>query len=151
MHHEVIVWSWPVAARAAYTMGDEDVTDELLALLDAHPIGHLPPLLRAERDLARARQSGARAEQDADARFATALTMLRRLTSPFHLAHGLLDHADHLTKSGDLAGAAPLIEEARAIAERLRAQPLLQRADNAGRALDSNQPLESLAADPSNA
>jgi hypothetical protein len=77
--------------------------------------------------------------------------MLRRLTSPFHLAHGLLDHADHLTKSGDAAGAAPLIEEARAIAERLRARPLLRRSDNAGRALDSNQPLESLAADPSNA
>jgi class 3 adenylate cyclase/tetratricopeptide (TPR) repeat protein len=151
MHHEVVVWSWPVAARAAYAMGDEDATAELLALLDAHPIGHLPPLLRAERDLARARQSGARGEHDADARFADAIAALRRLTSPFNLAHGLLDHADHLTNSGDPARATPLIEEARAIAERLLAQPLLQRAERAGRALDSNQPLESFVADPSNA
>ncbi|HLX78941.1 MAG TPA: hypothetical protein VKR27_08650, partial [Acidimicrobiales bacterium] len=52
VRHETVRWSWPLAARAAREVNDRETTAELVALLDAHPPGHLPPLLRAERALA---------------------------------------------------------------------------------------------------
>ena len=55
---------------------------------------------------------------------------LRQVASPYHLAHGLLDHAAHLTQSSDHAGARAAIDEARAIAARLRCPPLIRRADS---------------------
>jgi hypothetical protein len=48
---------------------------------------------------------------------------------PYHLAHGLLDHAQHLLRTGGAEGTAAATGEARAIAERLGCQPLLDRAD----------------------
>ncbi|HJY60848.1 MAG TPA: hypothetical protein VJ418_31090, partial [Streptosporangiaceae bacterium] len=53
--------------------------------------------------------------------------------TPYHLAHGLLDYAEYLTREGDPDAAAQTVAEARDIARRLRCQPLLDRAD----ALDS--------------
>jgi hypothetical protein len=49
---------------------------------------------------------------------------------PYHLAHGLLDHAAHLLRTGDDEAAAAAIGEARGIAQRLRCQPLLDRAEH---------------------
>jgi hypothetical protein len=56
--------------------------------------------------------------------FASAISGLRERSTPYHLAHGLLDYAQHL--DSEAAGAA--IGEARDIATRLRCQPLLDRA-----------------------
>ena len=53
--HDCLRWAWPLAARAAYELRDTAATGELLALLDSYPPGQLAPMLRAERDLARAR------------------------------------------------------------------------------------------------
>jgi hypothetical protein len=53
---------------------------------------------------------------------------VRELSTPCHLAHGLLDYAQYLTRTRDAEGAAAAIKEARAIAGRLRCQPLLDRA-----------------------
>jgi hypothetical protein len=47
----------------------------------------------------------------------------------YHLAHGLLDHAEYLRRRGDRHAAALAADEARAIGARLRCQPLLDRAD----------------------
>ena len=52
---EFLRWAWPLAARAAHDLRDTAATGELLALLDACQPGHLAPMLRAERDLVRAR------------------------------------------------------------------------------------------------
>ena len=84
-------------------------------------------MLRAERDLARVRLTAADAGPDAAAAFAAAVTGLRQHSIPYHLAHGLLDHAAYLLRTGDAAAAA--ITEAVGIAERLRCQPLLDRAE----------------------
>jgi hypothetical protein len=97
-------------------------------------------MLRAERDLARARLAAANREdarvaaanRDGDqvaAAFAAAITGLRERSTPYHLAHGLLDHAGYRARHGDTAAAAPAVEEARDIARHLRCQPLLDRAD----------------------
>jgi hypothetical protein len=53
---------------------------------------------------------------------------LRQHSTPYHLAHGLLDHAGYLTSLGDAQAAEAAASEARDIAGTLRCQPLLHRA-----------------------
>jgi class 3 adenylate cyclase/predicted ATPase len=125
--HDCVRWAWPLAARAAHGLSDT-TTGELLALLDSSQPGHLPPMLRAERDLARARLSAGEHAPAAAAAFAAAISSLRELSTPYHLAHGLLDHADYLTRHGDADAAAAATSEASHIAGKLRCQPLLDRA-----------------------
>jgi class 3 adenylate cyclase/predicted ATPase len=122
-------WAWPLAARAAHDLGDTAAVGELLALLDSYQPGHLAPMLRAERDLVRARLA-VKDHNDAAAgpAFAVAITSLRDQSTPYHLAHGLLDHAEYLLGHEDAEAAALAVEEARDIAVRLRCQPLLDRA-----------------------
>jgi class 3 adenylate cyclase/tetratricopeptide (TPR) repeat protein len=125
--HECLRWAWPLAARAACDLGDTAATTELLALLDAYQPGYLAPMLRAERDLVRARQAVGDGDPAAAASFAAAVGGLRELSTPYHLAHGLLDYAQYLMRTCNAEGAAA-IKEARVIADRLRCQPLLDRA-----------------------
>jgi hypothetical protein len=62
----------------------------------------------------------------ADPAFAAAIAGLRQHSTPYHLAHGLLDYAEYLSHlDGDEAAA---VGEARDIAGRLRCQPRLDRA-----------------------
>ena len=124
-----LIWAWSLAARAAYELGDAAATRELLVLLDSYQPGHVVPVLRAERDLVRARLADNDGDETAPAAFASAIAGLREHGTPYHLAHGLLDHAQHLLRRGDAQAAAQAIDEARAIARRLRCQPLLDRAD----------------------
>jgi hypothetical protein len=124
IRHEVVTWAWPLVSRAAQSVGDTATLNEMVAALDAHPNGHLPPLLRIERDLA-----NAPSRVDPAATFGSAIMALRRFGSPYHLAHGLLDYAGYLVSTGDTVGADPLIEEALGIADRLRARPLRRRAE----------------------
>jgi hypothetical protein len=119
-------------------MHDSGATAELLAALDAHPIGHLTVLLRAERNLARARVAS---DTEAQPLFADAVAGLRRFASPYHLAGGLLDHAAFLVGTGDASSAEPLIDEAVAIAERLGAQPVLRRAEHIQRSRRADRVL----------
>ena len=127
--HGELVWAWSLAASAAYELGDAAATRELLALPDSYQPGHIVPLLRAERDLARARLADHDGDQAAPAAFASAIAGLRERSTPYHLAHGLLDHAQHLLRRGDGHAATQAIDEARAIGRRLSCQPLLDRAD----------------------
>jgi hypothetical protein len=60
--------------------------------------------------------------------FAAAISRLREQSTPYHLAHGLLDHAWYLTRLHDAGAASLAADEARAIASRLRCRPLLDRA-----------------------
>jgi AAA ATPase domain/Adenylate and Guanylate cyclase catalytic domain len=48
----------------------------------------------------------------------------------YHLAHGLLDNAQHLTRTGEPDAATEAADEARGIATTLRCQPLLDRIDS---------------------
>ncbi len=126
--NETMRWAWPLAARAALELRDTAATAELLALLDSRQPGHLAPMLGAERELVRARLAAADGAADATAAFAAAVTTVRELSTPYHLAHGLLDHAQFLLGQGDAGAAVLATEEARDISERLRCEPLLARA-----------------------
>jgi hypothetical protein len=128
MSHHQMLWGWPVAARTAHELGDADTISDLLTTLDSYPPGHLAPMLKAERVLVRARLSARDGDPAAARSFAAALRGLRELSTPYHLAHGLLDHAQYLTGLGDTDTAHEAISEARNIAARLRCQPLLDRA-----------------------
>jgi class 3 adenylate cyclase/tetratricopeptide (TPR) repeat protein len=129
MSHEFLRWAWPLAARAAHDLGDTAAVAELLAQLDVHPVGHLAPMLRAERDLARARLADSADDPAAGAALLAAIASLREHGTPYHLAHGLLDHAEHLERHGDSTAAALAVGEARDIAQKLRCQALLDRAE----------------------
>jgi hypothetical protein len=126
--HEYPRWAWPLTARAAHDLADTATAAELLTLLDGYRPGQLAPMQRAERDLVRARLTATGAGPAAATAFAAAVTGLREHSTPYHLAHGLLDHAAHLLRMDDNEAAAAAIGEARDIAERLRCQPLLDRA-----------------------
>ncbi len=89
-------WAWPLAARCAYELADTAAVRDLLALLDSYQPGYLAPMLRAERDLVRARLAAADGDATAAASFAAAIASLREQSTPYHLAHGLLDHAQYL-------------------------------------------------------
>ena len=134
INHEYLRWAWPLAARAAHDLRDTAATSELVTLLDSYQPGHLAPMQRAERDLARARLAASDGDPAAAAPFAAAVGGLRELSTPYHLAHGLLDYAGYLTRLGDDGAAAAATREARDIADNLRCQPLLDRADASERA-----------------
>jgi class 3 adenylate cyclase/predicted ATPase len=126
--HDFARWAWPLAARAAWDLSDTDAFTGLLAVLDEYQPGELAPMQRAERDLARVRLTDAGTGPDGGAAFAAAITSLRQRSTPYHLAHGLLDHAQHLLRTGDHEAAEAAINEARSIAGRLGCQPILDRA-----------------------
>ena len=134
IRHESERWAWPVAARAARTLGDTDTTRQLLSMLDSYPVGHLPPILRALRKL-EAALLAADGEPSATTSSAPAVLdavgTLREVGNPYHLAHGLIDLAEVLARAGEDGGDAALAES-RAIAEQLRCPPLLARAASAG-------------------
>ena len=129
INDSTVRWGWPIGARAAHDLGDDAAVEELLAYLDDELPGRLAPMLRAERDLARARLAARRAAPDAAERFAAAIESLRLMSTPYHLAQGLLDHAAFLAETGDGPLAALAVAEAREIAERLGCLPVLARAD----------------------
>ena len=120
-------WAWPLAARAAFGLGDISIIRELLGQLDGYQPGQLGPMLRAERDLVSARLA-VFDDPTAEASFAAAISSLRAHSTPYHLAHGLLDHARHLMRLGDTESAALAVSEASELARKLRCQPLLDRA-----------------------
>ena len=124
---EDLRWAWPLAARAAHDLADTATETRLLALLDGYRPGRLAPMQRAERDLARARLAAA--DPDADPAFVAVIDGLRQHSTPYHLAHGLLDHAAYLAARGDAEAAAVAAGEAAGIAARLGCQPLIDRAD----------------------
>jgi hypothetical protein len=89
----------------------------------------MAPMQRAERELVRARLISTDGGPDTGAAFAAAIAGLRENSTPYHVAHGLLDHAEYLTRLGDAEAAETAIAEARDIATRLRCQPLLDRTE----------------------
>jgi predicted ATPase len=125
--HEFLRWAWPLAARAAHDLRDDGTVGDLLTLLDSYQPGHLAPMLRAERNLVRARLAARDGDPAVGTAFAAAVGSLRELSTPYHLAHGLLDYAQYLLHQGDEEAAAAATEEAQGIADRLRCQPLLDR------------------------
>ena len=135
-------WAWPIAAEAALALGDEAEVNRLLGWLDNYPSGHIAPVLRAERQRIRARLLARENDPAATEAFATSTQAFRELGSPYHLAVGLLDHADYLAAAGDARPARQLAAEADRIASGLGAMPLSDRAACHTSKGDSRQQLQ---------
>jgi class 3 adenylate cyclase/tetratricopeptide (TPR) repeat protein len=119
------VLAWPLASRLAHETSDREALDSLLTMLDAHPVGEIPPLVRSERKLAEARLL-----DDASARVAAieeAVTDLRAEGSPYHLALALLDLAEAQVAAGK--DPADVVAEAASIGAVLRSPAIVERAD----------------------
>ena len=122
-------WAWPLAARCAHQLGDLTAEAELLDICDRQRPGQLAPMQRAEALLIRARLAAAEHAADAADQFVAAIEAVRSISTPYHLAHGLLDHAEFLAAMGDSAAPDEAIAEARSIAIGLGCRPLLDRVD----------------------
>jgi hypothetical protein len=125
---EAIRWVWPIAADSALALNDHNTASRLVNWLSGYPPGHIPPMLRAERQRIEARLLSASRDPSAEAAFERATTSFRQLGSPYHLAVELLDQAEHTATFGDSKRAVQLAAEAAAIAESLGARPLMDRA-----------------------
>jgi class 3 adenylate cyclase len=127
---EYLVFAWPVANDAAKALGDRQAMADLLSLFEAHPIGHLPPLLRAELALTKAHLAAGPGEAGSaivETEFAEAVAAFRRAGSPWHLGRALADYGGYLAACGQAEAAGAALDEAAAIAERLGAHPLALR------------------------
>ena len=119
------VLAWPVAVRAAHELGDRAALDELLALLDGRYDGEIPVMVRAERRLAMARVL-----LDPEERVAAiedAVTDLRAVGSPYHLALALLDLAEAQQDAGK--DPSDVIAEAATIGATLGSPQVVERAE----------------------
>jgi hypothetical protein len=128
LRNDGVRWAWPIAASAALALGDAAEVRSLLEWIGKYPSGHTPQVLRAEKLRIEARLLATEGKSAAEAAFGAAVTAFRQLGSPYHLAAGLLDHADYLADTGDRQTARQLAAEADAIAANLSAVPLQGRA-----------------------
>jgi hypothetical protein len=126
--HDGIRWAWPIAADAALALDLSHELSQLLVWIDECPPGRVPAVLRAERLRLLARSRARRGEPAARATFDAAVQEFREVGSPYHLAVGLLDSAEHRARAEGVEVAAAEVTEAQAIAVRLGAGPLLERA-----------------------
>jgi tetratricopeptide (TPR) repeat protein len=112
--------------EVASAIGDEALRAQL-ARFDGLPPGQVTPLLRGYQARFRAHLE----PTEASALFETAARLLSQ--RPFHVAIVRLEHAEHLLAEGRPDDAEPLLAEASATFERLRATPWLERAAAAAR------------------
>ena len=109
------------ALEAAFALDESAKIEELLALIEGVPAGTRPPYLDAQAKRFRARLS------DDGTGFDAAAARFRELGIVFWLAVTLLEHAEWLVGRNQASEAAPLVDEAREIFERLGAAPWLAR------------------------
>jgi hypothetical protein len=112
-----------MAFEAARIVDDLEPLRELLGPLDDLPASEVTPSLRGQQARFRARLP----EHDSEAEYATAEHIFRDAEMPFYLAATQLEHAEWLVADGRPAEAEPLLAEARATFEQLRARPWLER------------------------
>jgi predicted ATPase len=119
-----------VALEAAFRLGDTATLEELLDSLDRVPRGKLPQYFQAHRMRYRAKLAAMRGEEGpVDQSFKGAAGLFREIASPFHMAVTLVEHGEWLVEADRPADAKPLLDEAREIFERLKAQPWLERVE----------------------
>ncbi len=120
---------WSDAIDAGIQAGKLDEVEELCELVEERPPGHVGPYLRAQAPRARALLAAARGEQaGVEEGLLGAIDAFRALGYPYWLARTQTDLAAWLIDNGRGADAAPLLEDAIAVFEHLRAAPALARA-----------------------
>ncbi len=114
------------AGAVAAHFGDANKLEELVALTDDVPGGHVTPVFRATTSQLRAHLAVARGE-DASSYFSASEQVYRDYGSIPPLATTLIGHGAWLASVGRNAEAEPLLAEAEEISARLRATAWLER------------------------
>ncbi len=119
-----------VAIEAAFDLKEPDTVEELLATIESIPRGKCPAFLRAHQLRYRGRLAALRGDvAEAEDRYERAAGRFREISVPFSMALTLLEHGELLTRENRAPEAAPLLDEAHGIFERLGASPSLERLD----------------------
>ena len=118
-----------VAGEAALELGDPARLEDLLALIEALPLGQRSAFLRAHVSRFRARLASRDEPAVAEQLFDEAVALFREIGMVFYLAVVLLERAELLMAIGRPDECEPLAVEAHAIFEGLRAVPWLERVD----------------------
>ena len=126
---EAVKEAFVSAAEAALALGDDEKAAELIAIVDAVPLGRSPQFLQAHSSRFRARLAERRGDPDeAERLFKGASGLFRELSVPFYLAVSLLEQAEWLIGNGDRDEAVGLLAEATELFEGLGAAPWVERA-----------------------
>jgi predicted ATPase/class 3 adenylate cyclase len=116
------------ALETAWELGDlESVGRRLEEFRRRRPADQLPFGVGQARRFEALLAARAGEDERASQKFRAAAEMLREISARFYLAVALLEHGEWLVESGHGDDAAPLLEEAREIFERLGAVPWLER------------------------
>ncbi len=134
---EQVRFAWPLGARAARQLEDWEALAALVAMVDEHPIGHIPPVLRAGRVLARAWEQDRAGIAGAAESCAEAIGILRDLPNVYELGHALVDYAGILERGARQEEAQLALAEAREISVRLSCPGLAARLEEPSRAMAS--------------
>jgi class 3 adenylate cyclase/tetratricopeptide (TPR) repeat protein len=131
--HEAINEAFVIGMQAALQAGDAGRSEALLAFVEGQPSGRRGPFLSAQAIRFRALLAS-RAGDDAEAErlFKLSVGLLRELVVPFRLAVVLLEHAEWLGSGQRGDEAAPLVDEALGVFERLGATPWIARSRRLG-------------------
>jgi tetratricopeptide (TPR) repeat protein len=119
-----------VAAEAALALGDFETLSDLIAMIDALPLGRSSHFLRAHSARLRARLADRAGDAERAHRlFLGAIGLYREIGTPFHRAVVQLEHSEWLLGQGREEEAEATLSEARETFEQLDARPWLERAD----------------------
>jgi hypothetical protein len=114
--------------EAALALGDLDRAEELVAVVEQLRPGQRPPFLDAQASRFRTRLAAARGRSDqVEPGFKASAGLLRELSMPFWLGVVLLEHGEWPAAQDRPDEAAPLLEEAGTVFERLGARPWADR------------------------
>jgi len=121
-----------VAAETALELGRLDRTEELLRIAETAPPGDIPDFLRGQVVRLRGRVAARAGRFDeAEASFKAALGLFRRIEQPFWVAVTALQLAQVTSATGRDSEAGAMFDEALGIFVQLRAEPWLQRLEQA--------------------
>jgi tetratricopeptide (TPR) repeat protein len=130
--------------EAALALGDLDRAEELVAVVERLRPGQRRPYLDAQVSRFRAHLAAGRDRpEQVEPHLKAAAGLLRELSMPFWLGVTLLEHAEWLAAQDRRDEAAPLLEEAAAIFERLGARPWSERVRLSGGEQPACRPADS--------
>jgi predicted ATPase/class 3 adenylate cyclase len=128
--HEAVKEAFVLAAESADALADRQKLEELLAFVAAFPPGTRSPYIEAHALRFRARTAEAAGDLvAAEQSLKSGIGLFRELSTPFWMAVSELEFGERLIGWGRPDDAGPLLEEARAVFDRLKARPWLERVD----------------------
>jgi hypothetical protein len=119
-----------IALESASQLGNDNETDRIIGIVDATPRGKLPQYVQAHTMRFRARLAERRGDlASAEELLKGAAGLFRELEVPFWTAVAEVELAERLSAWGRADEATPIVSDARAVFDRLKATPWLERAD----------------------